>query len=294
MGLQSWLERNREFLGSRYEVMFVEKVLSLVPEIDPATLHAQFRFVDSDGGTRYCDFVILESQELRIAMEVDGFDKRGTGQGMTRDEFVDWQRRQASLVTQGWDVLRFANVDVRDEASRCAELVQLLLRQQRSKLSHQRQLQSKIEAIERDLARAGRRVAEEPAVYGDSTTPREKDGPTQALDELKRLLERAQSANQLTDKERGRLIELEAAQNNVVFLTKETSIMKTTIWAMTCLIGFLIALFVLDPFRPAPASAPPAVAVPDDVDPSSPTNTPASSPGKESQSGVVATSPRLQ
>lgn len=299
MDLQSWLERNRDCLGSPYEVMFVENVLSRVPELDPSTLHAQFRFVDADGGTRYCDFVILESQELRIAMEVDGFDKRGTGQGMTRDEFVDWQRRQASLVTQGWDVLRFANVDVRDKASRCAEHVQLLLRQERSKLSHQRQLQSKIDAIEHDLARAGRRVAEEPAAYGDSTTPREEDGRTQSLDELKRLLEHAQGANQLTDEERGRLIELEAAQKNVVFLTKETSIMKTTIWALTCLIGFLIALFVLDRFgpgTPAPASVPVIVTAPVGTNPGSssdaPVIPPTNSSGEESQSSTVGASCR--
>ncbi len=45
-----------------------------------------------------------------------------------RSDFLDWQRRQASLVAQGWRVIRFANVDVRDNALRCAELLGLLLR----------------------------------------------------------------------------------------------------------------------------------------------------------------------
>jgi hypothetical protein len=213
-----------------------------VPELDVLTLYVQYHFVDADGGSRYCDFAILEGDDLRIAIEVDGYDKLGRGQGMTHYEFVDWQRRQASLVTQGFSVLRFANVDVRDYAARCAEHVCLLLRQERSKLSHRKQLEHKIQVIEGELAQNRLRVAEEPARYGLPTSESGERSSSEELAELRRLLENAKVASELSGQERARLMQLEEAQRDIVFLTKETSTMKTTIWAMTALIAFVIAL----------------------------------------------------
>lgn len=51
---------------------------------------------------------------------------------MSRDDFIDWQRRQASLVSQGWYVLRFANNDVRDFPDDCAAHINSLLSRLRS------------------------------------------------------------------------------------------------------------------------------------------------------------------
>lgn len=254
MGLEAWLERHRDQLGSPYETLFVESVLSRVPELDLLTLYVQYHFVDADGGNRYCDFAILEGNDLRIAIEVDGYDKRGRGQGMTRDEFVDWQRRHASLVTQGWSVLRFANVDVRDYAARCAEHVCLLLRQERSKLSHRKQLEEKIQAIEGELAKSRLRVAEEPARYGLPTSESGGRSSSEELAELRRLLKSAKVASELSGRERIRLKQLEDAQRDIVFLTKETSTMKTTIWAMTALMAFVIALLFFNQYRPTQSS----------------------------------------
>lgn len=94
---------------------------------------AQHHFVDSDGKNRYCDFIIVESDVVRVAIEIDGYDKRGSGTGMSHEDFLDWQRRQASLASQGWHVLRFANVDVRDAPRRCAEHISQLLTRLRQK-----------------------------------------------------------------------------------------------------------------------------------------------------------------
>jgi len=55
---------------------------------------------------------------------------------MSHADFIDWQRRQAALTSQGWYVLRFANRDVRDEPQRCAEHISLLLRGSRAKLQN--------------------------------------------------------------------------------------------------------------------------------------------------------------
>lgn len=133
MSLIEWLDRNKAKFGSEYEIMFAQMVLPLVPELNLDFVSVQHPFQDMDHKQRYCDFVIQEGENVRIAIEIDGYDKRGTGMGMSHDDFIDWQRRQATLTSQGWYVLRFANRDVRDEPKRCAEHISLLLKHSRGK-----------------------------------------------------------------------------------------------------------------------------------------------------------------
>ncbi|MEN1960069.1 hypothetical protein WCE41_07000 [Luteimonas sp. MJ246] len=231
MDVTVWLACNGHHLkDSLYEEMFVQNVLTRVRELDFRALSAQYRFMDDDGRTRYCDFVIQEGEGVRIAIEVDGYDKRGTGHGMSRSDFLDWQRRQASLVAQGWRVIRFANVDVRDNALRCAELLGLLLRDERSKESHSRSLEQRI----RELETAQQlKVAEERASYGEER---------KELELLKAELVQARQTRKLSQEESRRLEELEQAQLQVKMLERETNIMKTTIWAFTLLLVVVLVL----------------------------------------------------
>ena len=231
MDVKIWLARNGHLLkDSRFEELFVRNVLTRVRELDFRALGAQYRFTDDGGRTRYCDFVVQEGEGVRIAIEVDGYDKRGTGTGMSRSDFVDWQRRQASLVAQGWRVIRFANVDVRDLAPRCAELLGLLLRDERSKESHSRSLEQRIQELETTQER---KVAEERAKYGQER---------EELERLKAELALARQAPKLTGEESRRLEELEQAQLQVKVLEREPNIMKTTIWAFTALLAVVLFL----------------------------------------------------
>lgn len=127
MTFSEWVELNREKLGSKYEILFATRVLPLVQGLQSDNVIAQHSFVDTDGKKRYCDFTIVESEVVRVAIEIDGYDKRGNGTGMSHEDFLDWQRRQASLASQGWHVLRFANRDVRDHPGRCADYISRLL-----------------------------------------------------------------------------------------------------------------------------------------------------------------------
>ena len=136
MILNEWLKINKPNFGSSYETLFAETVLPLVPELSFDAISVQYPFQDRDRKQRYCDFVIQENDDVRIAIEIDGYDKQGTGMGMSHADFVDWQRRQAALTSQGWYVLRFANRDVRDDPKRCAEHISLLLKRSRSKFQH--------------------------------------------------------------------------------------------------------------------------------------------------------------
>lgn len=136
MNFTKWVNNNKVNFGSEFELLFAETVLPRVPELQFEAITVQYPFKDLDRKQRYCDFVIQEGDTVRIAIEIDGYDKRGTGMGMSHADFIDWQRRQAALTSQGWYVLRFANRDVRDEPQRCAEHISLLLRRSRAKLQN--------------------------------------------------------------------------------------------------------------------------------------------------------------
>lgn len=133
MTQDEWLKANAARFGSDYERLFASNVLSLVAGIRYESLSAQYPFKDNDGKQRYCDLVINEEGDVRIAIEIDGYDKSGTGTGMSHPEFIDWQRRQSALTSQGWRVLRFANRDVRDHPQRCARDISVLLDAERKK-----------------------------------------------------------------------------------------------------------------------------------------------------------------
>lgn len=138
MNQTEWLEGNKSRLSSPFEELFVLNVLSRLKGFDYSTLTAQMQFFDLDRKRRFCDFVIIENSNVRVAIEIDGYDKRGNGTGMSHDDFIDWQRRHAALVSQGWDVIRFANRDVRDDPKRCAYLLSLvIMRARESGLSHE-------------------------------------------------------------------------------------------------------------------------------------------------------------
>lgn len=154
MNVQTWLEKNGRKLSpkTKYERLFVEDVISRVEGIDLRFLSAQMQFTDADGKGRECDFVIKEGEFVRIAIEVDGFDKTGRGSGMTFKEFLDWQRRQAALTAQCWHVLRFANSDVKHNPERCAELVGLLLKTLRQKSERIDKLTLRSEQLQGEIA----------------------------------------------------------------------------------------------------------------------------------------------
>ena len=215
-----WLRKHALRLQSPFEQLFVRNVLAHVPGIDLDSVDTQYCFTDTDGGTRYCDFVIQEGETLRIAIEIDGYDKTGRGAGMSHSEFVDWQRRHASLVSQGWDVIRFANYDVKHSAERCIEHISLLLRSERSKNGYLESLIVREHALRAQLEQ-------------------QTEAAKVAHGELKRvqgLVAAATTTKGLSGSEHKRLHQLEQAQLEVSHLKGETKLMRTTIWAFVVLI----------------------------------------------------------
>jgi len=262
-----WLNTNSDELGSEFERLFVLNVLSQILDFKFEVLEAQMPFRDRDGKPRYCDFAIKEGSEIRIAIEVDGYDKRGTGTGMTHHEFVDWQRREAALVSQGWFVLRFANRDVRDDPNRCAEHISLLLRQERRKYEHQNSLRRTVEKLAAELeqkntyldsqqqrvSRDRNKIAESEAEYAsklnqqrrqNEAVKKERAKLSHELAAVKSQLAVAEKAEKLDTDETARLAELTTAQKQIEMLKEDASTMKTTIWAGAFIIALVIVALI--------------------------------------------------
>jgi very-short-patch-repair endonuclease len=132
LGPEEFVRLNRAGFDSKYEEMFVRAVLARVPTIDLAKVRCQTTF-HCDGRLRRCDFTLED--EIRIAFEVDGYDKTGRGTGMTRSEFNDWLLREGCLKEQGWTLLRFANWQVVNKPERCARNIELVIQNEGAKLS---------------------------------------------------------------------------------------------------------------------------------------------------------------
>jgi hypothetical protein len=114
---------------------------------------------------RHIDFAVLEGDTVRIAIEVDGFDKTGSGRGMSRVEFVEWSRREQAMVAAGWRPIRVANALVDREPDRCARTVERVLKRERE-LARRLTALPMVERADADGAR--RRLA------GELLTPSER------------------------------------------------------------------------------------------------------------------------
>lgn len=220
--------------------MFFRNVLSRIT-LDFGSLIAQFKFKDFDGKTRYCDFVYQEGSAIRIAIEIDGYDKRGTGTGMSKSDFVDWQRRQASLTSQGWLVLRFANTDVRDVPERCKQHIDLLLRSERQKSNYQTHIENSILGLKSQLSQAQAQARHSKASEED------RQRLIKQIDTLQHQLQLAQQEKPLTEDEEILLQRLNESQKQLQEISKENNVMKTTIWALTTLVAVTILALVFKP-----------------------------------------------
>ena len=122
--------RTRATGDSTYETEFVERVLSQVAGLDPEMVSPQRTFRTAYGRDYRVDFTI-EDGNVRIAVEVDGYDKSGSGSGMTREEHDAWVAREGDLRALGWTFFRTSNRDFIREPLRVAATLGDVLRLER-------------------------------------------------------------------------------------------------------------------------------------------------------------------
>lgn len=114
-----------------YETVYSESFLEyaflrwvLTPAVSPAILkclHAQ-ECVSLDDRNYRIDYAIFGA-EIKIAVELDGFEFHGTREAFSYDRL-----RQNDLQAAEWTILRFSYDSVRNETARCVEQLQAVLK----------------------------------------------------------------------------------------------------------------------------------------------------------------------
>jgi len=93
---------------SPFEWNFAKDVIQRVPGLNPNQITPQQQFVGNDGVERHMDFAI-QIGELKIAIEIEGWDKTGENRGKNKQEHDEFNRRIQSLAAIGWTVLPITN-----------------------------------------------------------------------------------------------------------------------------------------------------------------------------------------
>jgi len=93
-----------------YEWEFAKAVLRNVSGLPASRVTPQQEFVGENGQILHMDFGI-EVNGHKIAVEVEGFDKTGSGMGKTMSEHNNWAARQRALEKLGWKVIAITNKD---------------------------------------------------------------------------------------------------------------------------------------------------------------------------------------
>ncbi len=133
MTAAEWIQKNQHLFSPKtpYERRYVERVLAHVDGLDWASVAAQTAVRDGDGIERRIDFTICEGTIVRIAIEVEGYDKTGDGLGATREEHARGSAREQEIVAAGFTVIRVANRLVDREPDSCRRVVELVLKRER-------------------------------------------------------------------------------------------------------------------------------------------------------------------
>lgn len=229
----------RDFASS-FERKFAEEVLAKVRGLDFSSVSQETPFRDLQGRNRRIDFTIEEPEHVRIAIEVDGYDKTGSGHGMSRDQFKDWSRRESSMVAAGWRVLRFANSLVESDPKLCIRAVELTLEAERNiarQLDRGSEETGRLSSIEADV----RGIREQLRAVSLSET-RESE-LLQRIEDLE-AERREMSIATLPADEQKELRELEDTIVERDALRSENSRMKTVVVAAAVLVVAVAAIVV--------------------------------------------------
>ncbi len=107
---KEWRAQNRSKMQS-YEPQFATNILEHVPGLSPSDVHCQYPFVGEDGRPLHMDFAIVIGDNIKIAIELNGRDKTGSGQAKTSRAHDHDEMRLRALSRQGWKVIHYSNND---------------------------------------------------------------------------------------------------------------------------------------------------------------------------------------
>ena len=129
--ISSWREWDKRWLktitrSSGFEWNFAKKVIQRVPGLHPNSVTPQKAFVSNEGRELHMDFAI-EVDGVRIAIEVEGWDKTGEDRGKNKQEHDDFNRRVQSLQADGWRVMTVTNAQFMADPGFYASQIRIML-----------------------------------------------------------------------------------------------------------------------------------------------------------------------
>ena len=129
--ISSWREWDKRWLktitrSSGFEWNFAKKVIQRVPGLHPNSVTPQKAFVSNEGRELHMDFAI-EVDGVRIAIEVEGWDKTGEERGKNKQEHDDFNRRVQSLQADGWRVMTVTNAQFMADPGFYASQIRIML-----------------------------------------------------------------------------------------------------------------------------------------------------------------------
>ena len=127
---RSWDQKWQRIITgqSGFEWNFAKEVIQKVPGLGPNNVTPQQSFIGNDGRQRRMDFAI-DVDDVKIAIEVEGWDKTGEKRGKNKEEHDEFNRRIQSLESQGWRVLTVTNAQFMADPAHYANLIRQLILQ---------------------------------------------------------------------------------------------------------------------------------------------------------------------
>lgn len=111
---------------SQFEWNFAIEVIPNVKGLKPSQVIPQHPFIGKDGREYHMDFAIV-TERVKIAIELEGYDKTNTGTGKTKKEHDEFNRRIQDLTHLGWKVLTITNAQfMADKMGYANEIRQLM------------------------------------------------------------------------------------------------------------------------------------------------------------------------
>jgi hypothetical protein len=117
---------------TEFEWDFAMDVIPAVIGLQPSQVTPQHPFVGIDGRQYHMDFAIV-TEKVKIAIELEGFDKDNSGSGQSKKKHDEFNRRIQSLTALGWKPLTITNAQFKFDPMHYANLIRQIMLEPNSK-----------------------------------------------------------------------------------------------------------------------------------------------------------------
>ena len=117
---------------TEFEWDFAMDVIPSVIGLQPSQVTPQHPFVGIDGRQYHMDFAIV-TEKVKIAIELEGFDKDNSGGGQSKKQHDEFNRRIQSLTALGWKPLTITNAQFKSDPMHYANLIRQIILEPNSK-----------------------------------------------------------------------------------------------------------------------------------------------------------------